>query len=122
MLPAANRMRAAADFAHTTRRGTKVTRGSVVVYVATADDATGDDASAQPRVGLVVSKAVGNSVVRHRVSRRIRGAVRSLLPSLPGGSRVVVRALPGAEADRGLAQAISDAVSTGLARRTGGQR
>jgi ribonuclease P protein component len=116
MLPAANRMRAAADFAHTTRRGTKVARGSVVVYVATGDDV------AQPRVGLVVSKAVGNSVVRHRVSRRIRGAVTSLLPSLPMGSRVVVRALPGAATDPALAQSLSDAVSTGLARRSGDHR
>lgn len=113
MLPAANRMRAAADFAHTTRRGTKVTRGSVVVYLAGTDDSAG------PRVGLVVSKAVGNSVVRHRVSRRIRGAVRPLLPTLPPGSRVVVRALPGAATDTELAQSIRDAVALGLARREG---
>lgn len=111
MLPAANRMRAAADFAHTTRRGTKVTRGSVVVYLTGAED------SGEPRVGLVVSKAVGNSVVRHRVSRRIRGAVRPLLPSLPPGSRMVVRALPGAATDGELAQSIGDAVAAGLARR-----
>jgi ribonuclease P protein component len=110
MLPAANRMRTAADFAHTTRRGTKVSRGSVVVYV------TRDGDAGAPRVGLVVSKAVGNSVSRHRVSRRIRGAVSSLLSTLPVGTRVVVRALPGAASDAGLARHVAEAMATGLTR------
>ena len=111
MLPAANRMRDAADFTHTTRRGTKVTRGSAVVYV----DLTAE--AAAPRVGLVVSKAVGNSVIRHRVSRRIRGIMRPLLSTLPEGTRVVVRALPGSATDTGLTQHIRAAVAAGLARR-----
>jgi ribonuclease P protein component len=110
MLPAANRMRSAADFAHTTRRGTKVSRGSVVVYVARSEDTD------PPRVGLVVSKAVGNSVIRHRVSRRIRGAVRPLLTTLPPGSRVVIRALPGASADTTLAQCVTSGLAAGLER------
>lgn len=111
MLSAANRMRAAADFAHTTRRGTKVTRGCVVVYVDSADDLS------EPRVGLVVSKAVGNSVIRHRVSRRIRGSMRPLLTTLPTGTRVVVRALPGSATDAGLTEHVRVAVADGLARR-----
>lgn len=45
-------------------------------------------------MGFTVGKAVGNSVTRHRVSRRLREAVRPLLSELPAGSRVVVRALP----------------------------
>ena len=113
MLPAANRMRTAADFAHTTRRGTKVARGSVVVYVAAVPD------TSAPRVGLVVSKAVGNSVLRHRVSRRIRGAVAPILTTLPAGTRVVVRALPGSATDRGLADSVAEAVSAGVARQQG---
>lgn len=110
MIPAANRMRSAADFAHTTRRGTKVARGSVVVYVAHVQDA------AAPRVGLIVSKAVGNSVVRHRVSRRIRGAMAPVIPALPTGIRVVVRALPGADTDPELARSVADGVAAGLVR------
>jgi ribonuclease P protein component len=50
----------------------------------------GDD----PRAGFVVSKAVGGSVVRHAVARRLRHVVRPRLASLPAGSRLVVRALP----------------------------
>jgi ribonuclease P protein component len=41
-----------------------------------------------------VSKAVGGSVVRHAVSRRLRHVVASRLEQLPAGSRLVVRALP----------------------------
>lgn len=52
------------------------------------------------RVGFVVSKAVGNAVVRHRVSRRLRHLMRDRLPGLPPGTLVVVRALsPAARAD-----------------------
>jgi ribonuclease P protein component len=116
MLPAANRMRTAADFAHTTRRGTKVSRGSVVVYVTTAPD------QAAPRVGLVVSTSVGNSVLRHRVSRRIRGAVAPLLPTLPAGTRLVVRALPGSATDQALPRSIAEAVGAGVAREQGRSR
>ena len=49
-----------------------------------------------PRVGFVVSKAVGNAVVRNQVRRRLRHLVRERLPALPGTATLVVRALPGA--------------------------
>ncbi|NYD86649.1 ribonuclease P protein component [Cellulomonas oligotrophica] len=45
-----------------------------------------------PVVGLVVSKAVGNAVVRNRVKRRLRALVRPRLDSLDAGTLVVVRA------------------------------
>ena len=41
-----------------------------------------------------MSKAVGNSVVRHAVTRRLRHLVAPRLGALPAGSRLVVRALP----------------------------
>jgi ribonuclease P protein component len=41
-----------------------------------------------------VGRAVGNSVVRHRVIRQLRHLVRDRLHRLPVGSRLVVRALP----------------------------
>lgn len=47
-----------------------------------------------PRAGFVVSKAVGNAVVRHRVSRRLRHVVAPRLEALPPGTHLVVRALP----------------------------
>ena len=50
------------------------------------------------RAGFVVSKAVGNAVVRNRVRRRLRELVRPHLAGLPPGASLVVRALPAAAA------------------------
>lgn len=50
--------------------------------------------AARPKAGFVVSKAVGGSVVRHRVARRLRHIVGTRLTTLPPGSLLVVRALP----------------------------
>lgn len=49
-----------------------------------------------PRFGLVVSKAVGNAVVRHRTARRLRHVAATLSADLPRGTDVVLRALPSA--------------------------
>ncbi|MDR2378740.1 MAG: ribonuclease P protein component [Bifidobacteriaceae bacterium] len=67
-----------------------------------ADVQAGSDGSVNPvrpavwQAGLVVSKAVGNSVVRHRVARRLRAILAGQLPRLAEPKRVVVRALPAA--------------------------
>ena len=57
---------------------------------------TGAETSAPARAGFVVSKAVGNAVVRNTVRRRLRHLVRERLAELPAGSTLVVRALPAA--------------------------
>ena len=46
------------------------------------------------RAGFVVGRAVGNSVVRHRVTRRLRAVVRQELHRLPPTADLVVRARP----------------------------
>jgi len=51
-----------------------------------------------PRVGLVVSKAVGNAVVRNRTKRVLRALMNTRIGQLPDGVDVVIRAqtdLPG---------------------------
>lgn len=65
----------------------------LVVHAAMTTDAT---PTRPPRVGFVVSKAVGNSVVRHRVIRRLRAQVTQRLDHLPAGTDLVVRAQPAA--------------------------
>jgi ribonuclease P protein component len=52
---------------------------------------TGD---AKSMAGFAVSKAVGGAVIRNRVKRRLRAIVAELLPTLPAGTGLVVRALP----------------------------
>jgi ribonuclease P protein component len=66
----------------------------VVHGIAAAPETVQADRSA--RIGFVVSKAVGNSVTRHRVARRLRHVVRDRLGTLPAGTTLIVRALPSA--------------------------
>ena len=47
-----------------------------------------------PRFGLVVSKAVGDSVTRHRVSRRLRHIAAEVVETLESDLMVVIRANP----------------------------
>ena len=96
MLPAAARLTRSEDFRLVTRRGRRVARPRIVVHALRSDRAQLGQALLAPRVGLVVGKAVGNSVVRHRVSRRIRHVVRDWLGTIPPGTSLVVRALPSA--------------------------
>lgn len=59
-------------------------------------DDSAEQSSASSRAGFVVSKAVGNAVIRNRVKRRLRALVQDRLTALPAGSTLVVRALPAA--------------------------
>ena len=51
-------------------------------------------ADAPPRVGLIVGRSVGGSVVRHQVARRLRAQLAAQVPTLQSGTGLVVRALP----------------------------
>jgi ribonuclease P protein component len=93
-----------AEFTAVTRNGTRARRGALVVHEL---GQLSPDTSAAPRVGLIVGRAVGGSVVRHRVSRRLRAQLASRVNKLPTGCGVVVRALPEA-ADATSAQLAQD--------------
>lgn len=97
MLPSENRLRRREDFATAVRRGRRAGRPSLIVHLSRLPDPypVGENGP-PPRAGFVVSKAVGQAVVRNRVQRRLRHLVRDRLAKLPAGSLVVVRALPGA--------------------------
>ncbi len=70
--------------------------------------------AAGPRAGFVVGKAVGNSVVRHRVTRRLRAVVREELHRLPPTADLVVRARP--EAAEASSDRLRRDLSAGLDR------
>jgi ribonuclease P protein component len=104
VLPRAARLTRRQDFALAVRRGRRAARGTLVVHLFEATDRTAPAAgAARPaRVGFVVGRAVGGSVDRHRVVRRLRHLARERLDVIPPGSLVVVRALPPArDADSG---------------------
>ncbi len=92
MLPAAHRLIDAASFREATRQGRRAAGRRLVAHLASSGRPTADPHPT--RVGFVVSKAVGNAVVRNRVQRRLRHLVRRHLANVPPGSVLVVRALP----------------------------
>ena len=92
MLPAGHRLRASSDFAATFRGPGGARAGStlIVVHANQADARAGQP----PRVGFVVSKAVGGAVVRNRTKRRLRALMAARVGVLPSGTDVVNRANP----------------------------
>lgn len=82
-LPKSARVRRSAEFRHTLDQGVKAVSREIVVY-------RGEPSTALPvpgaRLGLIVSKKVGNAVVRNRVKRQVREAFRLLRPDLPANT------------------------------------
>ena len=87
MLPNSARIKSSSDFARATKSGRRVTSDSLIGYLYSSN--SNDPA----KLGLIVGKTVGNSVVRHRIARQIRHAVREDLNNLPNGTLFVVRAM-----------------------------
>lgn len=109
MLPEPARLRRRAEFDEVVRTGRRAGRPTLVVHLM-------HDGSDRPRAGFIVSKQVGTSVRRHRVTRQLRHLMADRLDALPSGTRVVVRARPesagrtsrelGADLDRALRRLI----------------
>jgi ribonuclease P protein component len=109
MLPKHHRLTLARDFTRVRRRGRSAGNNLLVVFVLPLR-------SPEIRVGFSVSKKVGKAVVRNRVKRRLREAVRHQIPHMRLGQHVVVMARPAA-ADAAYCQ-LEDAV-IGALRKTG---
>jgi ribonuclease P protein component len=117
VLPAQARLRRRPEFTAVVRSGRRAGRPTMVLHFllerpehtalsSLSRSATGDPPPSGARAGFVVGKAVGNSVVRHRVTRRLRAVVAAELHRLPASADLVVRARPEA----------ADAPSTDLHR------
>lgn len=89
MLVAEYRLRKSAAIATAMKLGKRYASEHLVVHVQT-------EAGNHTRFAFAVGKNVGNSVVRHRVTRQLRHIVASHIDAFPFGSHVVVRALPSA--------------------------
>ena len=96
MLPEPYRLRRHSDFSDTVRRGRRQGRRDRVGHVLERDRTESLVSVGGPRFGLIVSKAVGPAVIRHRVARRLRHICAGLVEALPSETDIVLRALPGA--------------------------
>ncbi|KXT56988.1 ribonuclease P protein component [Gordonia sp. PS3] len=92
------------DFTRTLSKGVRVSARDLTVHVAPVAPAWPDGSRLRPDValhggpwlGLIISKKVGNAVIRHRTARRLRRAFAESAPSvLPPETFVVLRAHPG---------------------------
>ncbi|MDN5896494.1 MAG: ribonuclease P protein component [Nocardioides sp.] len=114
MLPREHRLTSGADFRVATRRGRRAGSRTLVVHLWSPQLAvpTIGEPGEPARAGFVVSKMVGNAVVRNRVKRRLRHLVRESLSRIPDSGVLVVRALPAsaeasyAELDRDLSHCL----------------
>ncbi len=132
MLPRRHRLTRPSDYRAVLRgapglqRRRPVGTDLLVVHAATQEGGRAAPPTRPQRVGFVVSRAVGNSVVRHRVVRRLRAQVAQRLEQLPCGTDVVVRARP--EAAGASSAQLGEALDHALGRvlghggRDGGQR
>jgi ribonuclease P protein component len=89
--PRAARLLAPAEFARVYATRQSGASGPLVLYAAARADAV-----APPRLGLSVSRRVGNAVVRNRWKRCLREAFRIVRPRLPAGHDFVVVVRPAA--------------------------
>lgn len=77
------RMRRSFEFARVRRHGRSASTRLLVLAILPNNQEFN-------RYGFVVGKRIGNAVVRNRVRRRLRAAIKALEPQLHGGYDVVI--------------------------------
>jgi ribonuclease P protein component len=62
-----------------------------------------DDGDQLMRIGITVTKKIGNAVIRNRMKRRFRALAREVLPQagIPGADHVLIGRAEGIERDYG---------------------
>lgn len=98
------RLRRRADFLHVREKGHRWQHAAVVMSAAV-------NGLAHNRYGFIVSKRLGKAVVRNRLRRRLREAVRTIHPQMkPGYDVVIIARLPSLSLSYGeLRQALLEA-------------
>jgi len=111
VLPVDARLTSSSDFARATKSGIRVTSAHFVGYLYISPVTN----NASAKCGFIISKAVGGSVKRHRVARKIRHAVAPTISKLPTGSLLVIRAL-GQDGDTNIATEIAELIAKLIGR------
>ncbi len=106
---AADRLHRSAEFLRLQRNGVRFQGPHFVVYAGNLAGRPGDE-PARSRLGVTVSRRIGDAVARNRVKRRVREIFRKAIRAeLPAGTSIVVIARAGAATLDSLA--ISDELS-----------
>ena len=114
MLAHVNRITSGSDYQGVVRRGVRIVGAHTVLYVRKSAGDQSGVAGVPVRFGFIVAKNVGDAVKRNLVRRRLKAVTFELLPLVPAGTDVVIRALPGAS---NIAwQALRDEVHRSLSR------
>ena len=87
MLAKSARLTESGDFARATKSGIRYSSTNFVGYLYITEF------DRPARAGLIISKAVGSSVARHHLARKIRHCIREHYTSLPIGALLVIRGL-----------------------------
>lgn len=101
------RLRASRDFRRVQGRGQKVRQTDLLLLYLPGQ-------TPQSRIGLTVSRKVGNAVIRNQVKRRLREGLRHVYDHLQGRWDVVVIAHPSAAA--ATAESLWSQLTAGLSR------
>lgn len=89
MLPRQHRLHLSADLRRVNRKGRRFVVSNAVFSVLLLPK--------QTRIGVITPGKIGNSVIRHKVARKIRAAAAQFVQANPEGYEIVVRAQPGSE-------------------------
>jgi ribonuclease P protein component len=90
VLPKNARLTNSNEFARATKSGLRVATQNFIGYLYL------NNGESQTRAGIIISKSVGGSAVRHLVSRKVRHILAGEINNLPANSLLVIRALNGA--------------------------
>ena len=83
-----NALKNTREFQRVVEHGRKMTLNTITVYMLPTR-------SEETRIGISVSKRIGNSVKRNKLKRRMREAVKENAPRLPAGMDIVIVARRG---------------------------
>lgn len=103
-----NRLLKKLDYKQTFDEGVKVVANNLVIVGRQNQDCS--------RMGLIVSKKVGNAVVRNRIKRYLREAYRLMLPEISESDRMDVVVIARYTSKETSSHEISQNLSNGLKR------
>ncbi len=88
MLARPFRLTRGTDYRSVVRRGVRCGGARVVTSLVSTGEGR------EPRFGFIISKQVGNAVIRNTVRRRLKAVCADAVSGVPKGTDVVIRALP----------------------------